>query len=202
MRGTIAINTLTELRAYLYGNIDCNEQLEECVLSVLEAKGYKVKRPPKDIADEYTFENAWNLYDKKVGNKADLKRRWNSLSKTDRKAATEYIPSYVLSQPDKKYRKNFQTFINQRGWEDEIIGLSAPEQASQPQQQSNINKLIEETKVKKASWREEFQDSVTKSRILGMIEYIKFNPKSICRGQLVEFYNSGTMKKLGIKWEP
>lgn len=198
----IAINTLTELRAYIYGNIDSNEQLEDCVVSALEAKGYKVKRPPRNIVDEYTFENAWNLYDKKVGNKADLKRRWNSLCKTDRKAATEYIPSYVLSQPDKKFRKNFQTFLNQRGWEDEIIGMTEPLPTYQPQKESEISKLIEETRGKQDSWREDAKDEVTKDRILGMIEYLKFNPKSICRGQLVEFYKSGTMKKLGIQWKP
>lgn len=199
---TIAINTMTELRAYLFGNIGDNEQLEDCVVSVLEAKGYKVKRPPKDVADEYTFENAWELYDKKVGNKTDLKRRWNSLNKKDRKAATEYIPSYVLSQPDKKYRKNFQTFLNQRGWEDEIVGISCPEQPSQPQQESNISKLIEETKGKQESWKDEARDELTRRRILGMIEYLKFNPKSNCRGQLVGYYESGTMKKLGIAWRP
>ena len=89
------------------------EEVIKSIISFLEAKGYKVTAPPKEVKDEYTFERAWNLYDKKVGCKAKLEKKWNSMSKKDRKAATEYIPLYVISQPDKQYRKNFQTFLNQ-----------------------------------------------------------------------------------------
>ena len=39
----------------------------------------------------------------------------------DKEKIFEYIPQYIMSQPDKKYRKNLQTFLNQRGWEDELI---------------------------------------------------------------------------------
>ena len=32
-----------------------------------------------------------------------------------------HIPLYVQATPDKAYRRHFQTYLNQRGWEDEII---------------------------------------------------------------------------------
>ena len=89
------------------------EEIRQAI-QLLEENGYKVTAPPKEVKDEYTFARAWNMYDKKVGCKAKLEKKWNSMSQIDRKAAIEYIPLYVLSQPDKQYRKNFQTFLNQR----------------------------------------------------------------------------------------
>ena len=74
-----------------------------------------------NLGDDYSFEKAWDLYQKKVGPKEKLKTKWNKLSLKDRKAAIEHIPLYVQSTPDKTYRKHFQTYLNQRGWEDEII---------------------------------------------------------------------------------
>ena len=90
-------------------------------IQLLEENGYKITAPPKEVKDEYTFELAWKLYDKKVGCKAKLEKKWNSMSKKDRMAALAYIPAYVIATEDKQYRKNFQTFLSQRGWEDESI---------------------------------------------------------------------------------
>lgn len=94
---------------------------------LLKKNGYTVI-PPEDacivtenLSDEYSFEKAWDLYQKKVGPKEKLKIKWSKLPLKDRKAAIEHIPLYVQSTPDKAYRKHFQTYLNQRGWEDEII---------------------------------------------------------------------------------
>lgn len=70
-------------------------------IQLLEENGYKVTAPPKEVKDEYTFERAWNLYEKKVGCKAKLEKKWNSMSQKDRKAAIEYIPLYVIATEDK-----------------------------------------------------------------------------------------------------
>ena len=91
------------------------DEIKQAIL-LLEENGYKVTQPPKQVKDEYTFARAWDLYQKKVGCKEKLEKKWNSMSQKDRKAAIEYIPLYVISQPDKQYRKNFQTFLNQRAW--------------------------------------------------------------------------------------
>ena len=132
---TKSIELSNELHASFNNDYITEELLEEylsqekavkMVIAILEAKGYKITAPPKAVKDEYTFERAWNLYDKKVGCKAKLEKKWNSMSLKDRKAAIEYIPLYVISQPNKQYRKNFQTFLNQRGWEDELIGATPP----------------------------------------------------------------------------
>ena len=74
------------------------DEIKQAIL-LLEENGYKVTAPPKEVKDEYTFERAWNLYEKKVGCKAKLEKKWNSMSQKDRKAAIEYIPLYVISNP-------------------------------------------------------------------------------------------------------
>ena len=102
---------------------DESKVIQDAIL-FLESHGYTVTAPMPDVStsvDPYTFERAWDLYQKKVGPKEKLKKKWDSLSMKDRKAAIEYIPEYVKATPDRLYRKHFQTFLNQRGWEDEII---------------------------------------------------------------------------------
>jgi hypothetical protein len=74
-----------------------------------------------------SFSNFWDLYDKKVGDKEKIERKWNSLNDKDRKNVIEYIPKYKLSQPNKKYRKDPSTFLNNKSWLDELIGLEKSE---------------------------------------------------------------------------
>lgn len=176
------------------------KELINAFIKFLEAKGYKVTAPPKQVKDEYTFERAWDLYDKKVGCKAKLEKKWNSMSLKDRKAAIEYIPLYVFSQPDKQYRKNFQTFLNQRGWEDELIGATPPP-ASVNEKPSDISQLIAKTKAEQNITNSD-KDNVFKTRIMGMIELLQKNPQSLCRKQLEIYRDNGTLERLGIQWNP
>ena len=174
------------------------EELTEKIISILEAKGYKVTSPPKEVKDEYTFERAWNLYDKKVGCKAKLEKKWNSMSLKDRKAAIEYIPLYVISQSNKQFRKNFQTFLNQRGWEDELIGATPPPAAIN-EKPSEMSQLIAKTKEEQQI-TEEDKNHAFRQRIYGMIDVLKKNPQSFCRKQLEIYQANGTLERLGIKW--
>jgi len=74
-----------------------------------------------EVYNSEEFEIFWNLYDKKVGDKIKLEKKWHSLKPGERTAAMLHIPKYKLSQPDKKYRKNPQTYLNNKSWNDEII---------------------------------------------------------------------------------
>lgn len=67
------------------------------------------------------FVDFWELYDKKVGEKTKIEKKWNTLSNSDRQGIILYIPKYKAAQPDKNYRKNPETFLNNRSWNDEII---------------------------------------------------------------------------------
>lgn len=73
------------------------------------------------------FDKFWNLYDKKVGDKSKLQKRWANLNDHERESIIKYIPRYIQSKPDKQFRKDPATFLNQRGWEDEIIGETKPQ---------------------------------------------------------------------------
>lgn len=92
------------------------------------------------------FEGLWNLYDKKIGNKTKLIKKWSVLSAEDKEKIIAHIPGYVKSTPDKKYRKNFETYLNNRAWEDEIIG-SVSEKPKEPQKvYAGFGELREEFK--------------------------------------------------------
>lgn len=72
-----------------------------------------------DSPTALSFENIWSLYGKK-GNKKTSERKWGKLSITAKEKALAYIPAYVEATPDKQYRKNFETFLNQECWSDEL----------------------------------------------------------------------------------
>ena len=175
------------------------EEIQKAI-NLLKENGYEVKKIILDKDNEYTFDNIWNLYDKKVGCKDKLRKKWNSMSKADRKAATEYVPLYVIATEDKKYRKNFQTFLNQRGWEDELIGAAPPPTAVN-ENPSEISQLIAKTKVEQQI-TEEDKNHALRQRIYGMIEVLKNNPQSSCRIPLEIYRDNGTMERLGIQWNP
>lgn len=67
------------------------------------------------------FDTFWNLYDKKIGDKIKLQKKWNKLKDSDREEIIKYIPKYISSIPDKKFRKNPETFLNNNSWNDELI---------------------------------------------------------------------------------
>ena len=67
------------------------------------------------------FDVFWNLYDKKVGDKAKIEKKWNKLTNEERDLVINYVPKYKEAQPDKSYRKNPETFLNNKGWLDEIV---------------------------------------------------------------------------------
>ena len=82
---------------------------------------YKEEQEEKEEKNIYTFDQFWNDYDKKVGGKETIKKKFDSLKSLDKLAIKEYIPKYKSAQPDKQYRKNPDTFLNQKAWNDEII---------------------------------------------------------------------------------
>lgn len=82
--------------------------------------GYVVK----DITEfDASFERFWNLYGKKVGNKAGVEKKWGKLSWDERVMAMGCIPRmrryYEQKGLDLPYP---ETYINQRRWENEFEG--------------------------------------------------------------------------------
>lgn len=80
--------------------------------------------------EEYPFDGFWNLYDKKRGDKTKIEKKWDKLTEEVKKEIMEYIPKYKQAQPDKQYRKDPTTFLNNRGWKDELIFKEGQTQGS------------------------------------------------------------------------
>ena len=66
---------------------------------------------------DFSFETVWEMYGKPVGNVEVLKEKWNSLSAKNKDSILAYIPLYVASTPEVRYRKNFENFLSERYWE-------------------------------------------------------------------------------------
>lgn len=86
---------------------------------VKESKGKDTKVSKSD--DKHSFETFWELYDKKVGKKDKLKKKWEKLNIDTQNQILEYLPKYIKAVPDKQFRKNPETFLNNESWNDEII---------------------------------------------------------------------------------
>ena len=71
--------------------------------------------------EKIDFEIVWDLYDKKKGDKDKLKIKWDKLSFSVQQLIIEHIPKYKKEQPDKQFRKNFETYLNNKSYNDEIL---------------------------------------------------------------------------------
>lgn len=87
-----------------------------------------------------TFDDFWDEYDKKVGKKSKIEKKWNSLSQATKEKIMSYIPNYKISQPDKQFRKNPESFLNNESWNDELITQSNGKHST-----PTINRQSEET---------------------------------------------------------
>ena len=99
---------------YIY-SMDTHLQEEQ------EQEEEKEKEQEQQQEVNIDFDWFWNGYDKKVGVKEKLKYKWNKLSDKERQDAMNYIDLYKQAIPDKQFRKNPETFLNNKSWNDEII---------------------------------------------------------------------------------
>jgi hypothetical protein len=80
----------------------------------------KTSKQSGEITVWPSFDDFWDAYDKKVDRKSSEKK-WAKISQPDREKIMAHVPGYVLSTPDKKYRKDPETYLNRNSWENEII---------------------------------------------------------------------------------
>lgn len=76
------------------------------------------------------FNIFWNLYEKKVG-RPKCEKLWSKLTLKEREECIAYIPLYKQAQPEKQYRKNPETFLRNKSWNDELIYRNNTEQQRQ-----------------------------------------------------------------------
>jgi len=72
----------------------------------------------KDI--NISFDVFWNLYDKKVGNKAKCQKKWNSLKDAEREKIILTLPKFIEGIREKQYQPYPEKYLSNKRWEDEI----------------------------------------------------------------------------------
>lgn len=90
-----------------------------------------------EVLDEFNFDLFWDLYDKKTGKETCIKL-YNKLSKEDKEKIFNHIPLYKEARPDKQYRKDPQTYLRNKTWNDEVI---LPQEKNNPR--NFYNNLID-----------------------------------------------------------
>ena len=88
-----------------------------------------------------SFEDWWNMYNKKRGKKK-AKQKWDRLTVAQQVACLNATPNYVASTPDPVYRKDPLTYLNGECWNDEIIQKQDYEQQRNIQRSERAARLI------------------------------------------------------------
>ena len=97
-----------------FNNIDNYLAVKDARFTIEQADKSEDERKSKG------FDMFWSMYDKRVDQK-NTRVSFMRLTLEDMGKAINGVKNYVESTPDKKYRKNPRTWINQRGWESEIV---------------------------------------------------------------------------------
>ena len=75
---------------------------------------------PNDSDSVLPFAEFWDMYDKKV-ERAKCIQKYAAISETDRAEIRRKLPGYIAATPDPQFRKNPQTWLNGRCWQDEML---------------------------------------------------------------------------------
>lgn len=80
----------------------------------------EIKEAIKKQKSEMSFDIFWEAYANKKGRQNAFKK-WCKLSPIEQQKAIDFIPAYHFDTPNVKYRKNPETYINQKYWLSEGI---------------------------------------------------------------------------------
>lgn len=74
-----------------------------------------------EFLEKYPFNEFWDYYDKKTSDKNKCKKKFEALPEKDKEQIFITLVDYKKSTPEKQYRKNPETYLNNRTWEHEIL---------------------------------------------------------------------------------
>ena len=121
------------------GKIKLDTSIDEKLKITSKSYDNHMENENKDIIKELNipFEDFWNLYDKKVDRKS-AEPKWGRLTDEERIKAMKHIPLYLKEYPEKKFRKDPQTYLNNKSFDNEIIMYSKPQESTQHAQTVKI----------------------------------------------------------------
>lgn len=122
------------------------------IKAVLGNSAPKAKAKPVAVIDEAEFDRVWAMYGKK-GNRKTSRLRFGSVTDEQKVVMYNHLPAYVESTPEKKYRKNFEAYINQECWNDEVINNAENRSNgnSGPNRQSTVDRVRATNAANRAS---------------------------------------------------
>lgn len=85
------------------------------------------------------FSDFWGKYDYCKGKKSDVESKWIALSDEERTLTMESLDTYLLSTPDKTYRKYPMSYLNTEAWNDEHVVPSNPMATTSTSQHNSNN---------------------------------------------------------------
>ena len=95
-----------------------NEQIEQ---PIQDSKTNTKTNNKIDTSINIPFSDFWYKYDYCKGKKSDVESKWIALSDEERTLTMESLDTYLLSTPDKTYRKYPMSYLNTEAWNDEHI---------------------------------------------------------------------------------
>ena len=118
----------------------------------LKAKKEKEERSAAKEEREKTFEGLWKDYGRK-GSKAKSLEKFNRLSEEEIGRMKKHIPHYVRSTPDICYRKDMQTYINQKSFNDIIFDKRTNQVLFNPDNPDSVECKENIPKPKRPLWQ-------------------------------------------------
>ena len=96
-----------------------------------------------------TFEKFWNQYDKKIGDKEKVKKKWYSLKADERLEVFCTLPAFLGNIKDKQFQPYPITYLNNKRWEDDLTIHRTPEEKQIETQEMMIKR---ERKKQQDEW--------------------------------------------------
>tara|TARA_R110000850_G_scaffold272982_1_gene408677 strand:- start:213 stop:785 length:573 start_codon:yes stop_codon:yes gene_type:complete len=135
---------------FIEGDSACNEivtEFREIVTPETETETHTEAETETELMCDYRhpedmFPLFWDVYNKKVGDKDKVKKKFLTLINSEVvefNYLMESVAEYVASTPEKKYRKDPATYLNNKSWNDEIIYKSA---FAKPTTTDHVNAII------------------------------------------------------------
>lgn len=95
------------------------------------------------------FSVFWDLYNKKVGDKSKVQKKWNNLKDIDRTKIMDTLPAFLKLIPDKQFQPFPMTYLNNRRWEDD---LTMPKTSEEKQIEMQEMMIKRERKKQQDEW--------------------------------------------------
>lgn len=95
--------------------------LDKCIDKVEDNQ-----KPESDIESDtdnvlnVAFDVFWDLYAKKI-DRIKCERKWVKLTDSEREECINKLPAYIKTTPDVQFRRNPETYLNNKSWQNEII---------------------------------------------------------------------------------